>query len=462
MNTEDRLSPNSNNKVTVSIYIGFITAFLFCCNAVIAQDKINAILSHVIKQPAYKKTPTATESTESIPSLFGKPGIRVPEVRVDLSEVQVTAIDLVFTDFPAGNDLIALNTNRLHKLFAAYPDLESDSSIEWRVIRQMDGAEKVAAQLMFHGFVIYFRPLQNEHTIATDLEELKKILGADKLPVKPKNGFVTPDTSTIRIKYEIEEYTEVLKLPIADALRYVGIPAQEKDAYIGYDSLYVYVKPSVDSAAAKRYFNPPPDSTVLKVLDRMHWNRMLVVTDVTASMFPYSGQLLIWLKLHEAERRINRFVFFNDGDNKADEMKTIGNTGGVYNTNSSVFEVVEQLLYKTMSNGNGGNIPENNIEALLKGIASCNDCASVIMIADNSSAVSDMALLKQVQLPVHIILCGVHDALNSDYLEIARSTGGSVHTADEDLEQLLQVKEGEQIMLHGRQYKITNGKFVAE
>jgi hypothetical protein len=177
-------------------------------------------------------------------------------------------------------------------------------------------------------------------------------------------------------------------------------------------------------------------------------------------MYPYSGQLLVWLKLHEDERRIKQFVFFNDGDEKDDDQKVIGNTGGIYSTSSAVFDVVEELLFKAMNNGNGGNIPENNIEALLKGSTACMACSDIVMIADNASPVSDMVLLKQLNRPVHIILCGVHDAVNTDYLDIARSTGGSIHLAEDDLQQLMAVKEGEQITFHGRQYKIKNGKFV--
>ena len=83
------------------------------------------------------------------------------------------------------------------------------------------------------------------------------------------------------------------------------------------------------------------------------------------------------------------------------------------------------------------------------------------MIADNNSAVSDMALLKQLYKPVHIILCGVHDAVTLDYLNIAKGTNGSVHTAAEDI-QLANLKEGEKIIINGRSYIITKGKFVVE
>jgi hypothetical protein len=302
--------------------------------------------------------------------------------------------------------------------------------------------------------------LQNKATIAADLIKLKDMLAPKDSLRKRRNGFVTGDTTELRKQYEIEDYTTVLKLPVKEALQYLGIDEREKVIYKNYDSLFVYLKPSADSSY-KQTLKPPVDSTVLKVLDRMQWKNMLVVADVTASMYPYTGQLLYWLQLHEDERRISQFVFFNDGDDKDDEQKIMGNTGGIYTTASSVFEVVEQLVFKTMSNGNGGAIPENNIEALIKGIAACTNCGAVVMIADNTSAVSDMALLKNLNKPVHIILCGVHDAVNIDYLNIAKSTNGAVHTAAEDIP-LANVKEGEKIFINNRSYKITNGKFVAE
>jgi hypothetical protein len=115
-------------------------------------------------------------------------------------------------------------------------------------------------------------------------------------------------------------------------------------------------------------------------------------------------------------------------------------------------------LYKTISNGNGGNVPENDIEALMKSSVACINCRDIILIADNAAAVSDMSLLSQLHQPVHIILCGVRDAINPDYLNIAWRSGGSVHIAEEDI-LLNTIKEGETITARGRRYKIVNGKF---
>jgi hypothetical protein len=400
-----------------------------CCAA--QNNTINAIIKKLYLQPLYSIAHPVTEQSFAIPCAFGKANLNFPDTIINFSQLQVTAIDLVFTDYPSADALEKLNTQRLQQLFNKYPVLAADKNIDWKLVRQTDGAVKDSAMDLFHGFVIYYRPLQNAATIKTDLIKLKELLTPKEEPVVKRNGFVAGDTTELRKQYEIEEYTTVLKLPVDDALRYLNIDAREKVIYKKYDSLFVYVKPGGDSST-KKVMQAPPDSTVIKVFDRMQWYNMLVVADVTASMYAYSGQLLLWLKLHEEERRIKQFIFFNDGDEKEDEQKIIGSTGGIYSTASSVFEVVEQLVFKTMNNGNGGNIPENNIEALLKGLEACPDCASIIMIADNASKVSDMALLKQLNKPVHIILCGVHDVINTDYITIAKATGGSLHTAEKD------------------------------
>jgi len=439
-----------------------VLAFICCCNSIAAQQPFihDIIINTSCKQPVYTPTTIITEQNVSIGCAFGKAALLFPASMINLDSVQVTAIDLVFTDYPSTDSLITLNSTRLQNLLLKYPSLEKNPHITWRLVRQTGGALKDAAAILFHGFVIYYRPAQNKHTIQQDLIKLKESLTPVTSSRIKKDAFAAGDTTDLRKKYEIEEYTTILKMPTPEALLFLGLDEKEKTTYKDYDSLFVFVRPSTGSSDTV-VLKPPVDSTVLKVFDRMPWNNMLVVADVTASMYPYTGQLLYWLKLHEDERRIKTFAFFNDGDQLEEDAKLIGNTGGIYTSTSSVFEVIEQLVYKTMNNGNGGNIPENNIEALLKSSAACTDCSTIVLIADNASAVSDMALLQQLNKPVHIILCGVHDVVNTDYLTIARYTGGAVHIADEDVS-LANVKEGEKIMINGRGYKVSNGKFVMD
>jgi hypothetical protein len=384
---------------------------------------------------------------------------RLSTILIRYCIVQVLAVDLVFTDYPAHLDLKRLNTQRLQNFFAAFPQLKKNKTINWQLVRQTDGAEKTAAQKLFHGFVLYCRPLQTKEAMKADSSKLSDMLTPKPIVHIRHNGFLATDTTHLREQYEIEPYTILKKMPVKEALAYLGMDAKLISKYPGVDSILVYEKPMDNNTETIFERTPPEDSTVIKVLNRMGWRRMLVVADVTASMYPYTGQLLLWLQVNEDDRRIHQFVFFNDGDNKDEADKQPGRTGGIYTTASSEFETVEKLLYQTMRNGTGGAIPENNIEALLYGLDACPDCQAVVMIADNHSGVSDMQLLPQIKKPVRIILCGVLQKINPVYLTIARSTGGSVHLAETELQNLAALQEGETITLFNTMYKLVKGKF---
>jgi hypothetical protein len=202
------------------------------------------------------------------------------------------------------------------------------------------------------------------------------------------------------------------------------------------------------------------DSAVTKTLNRNKWANMMVCADVTGSMSPYIIQLLLWLKLNANDRSLNSFVAFNDGDDKPDKKKKIGKTGGIYSTRSWQYKDVAGVVYDGVKNGDGGDIAENDMEALLSGQNLCNDCSNFILIADNNAPVKDISLLYKMNKPVKVILCGVYNFINVDYLNIARKTGGSIHTIEKDITHLALMKEGEIFEFGGRQYKIKGGSFV--
>ena len=204
---------------------------------------------------------------------------------------------------------------------------------------------------------------------------------------------------------------------------------------------------------------PLRDSTILKVIDRhKEWNDMAIVSDLTGSMTPYTVQILLWYKLSVLanDSRTKSFTFFNDGDN-TDGRKKTGEVGGIYTQIAEDYEDIEELALKCMRAGNGGDTPENNIEALLSAIKDCPECGEFVMIADNYASPRDMVLAKQVTKPVRIIVCGGGDAINPNYLKLARITGGSVHTLNGDLTDLAQKVEGSKFMLQGLEYEISGG-----
>jgi len=202
------------------------------------------------------------------------------------------------------------------------------------------------------------------------------------------------------------------------------------------------------------------DSTVLNALKRNpNWKKMLVVTDLTGSMAPYVGQLLLWFQLMENTEKVKHIVFFNDGDDMTDSLKVIGKTGGLYSIESHSFEDIARLANRVAIKGDGGDEPENNIEALLYGLQLCPDCEEVVMISDNWASPRDLELVRKIDKPVRVILCGTEEGINADYLNLARQTGGSVHTIEEDLYNLIEVSEGQEVKIGNEVFVIRNGKF---
>lgn len=201
------------------------------------------------------------------------------------------------------------------------------------------------------------------------------------------------------------------------------------------------------------------DSTIIKVLNRNKWTNMTITTDLTGSMAPYIVQLLLWYKMNTTDKNVKLITFFNDGDNKPESQKFIGKIGGIYSIKAKNFDEIKKLANKVMSKGSGGDSPENDLEAIIHSINTCPTCQNNILIADNWSNIKDYSLMKFVNKPVKIILCGAFLGVNTQYLDLAKATGGSIHTMEEDLNELATLNEGEIIKILGKNYIIEKGKF---
>jgi len=321
--------------------------------------------------------------------------------RKKLAEVQVVGVDLVFSDFPKGEELKKLNKSRIEKIAGLRRDLVTNPDIQWKVIRQTACKNEAEAKVLFHGVVIHYRPTQGPETTLRDMTTLGEL---------PSKG----------------------------------------------DSLKLLVN------RERPYGVKLSDSTVIKALERnKEWKDMLIVADMTGSMSPYATQLLVWFQLKMKDKRVKQVVFFNDGNNKRDSEKIIGRTGGIYAAKAMTYEDILETATKTITNGGGGDGPENNCEALIYGIDTFPNVKEIIMVADNLAPVKDIALLKEIKKPVHIILCGTGTwPVNSDYLNLARSTGGTIHTMNDDIVNLAKLNEGETVKIAGTTFKITGGVFV--
>lgn len=204
---------------------------------------------------------------------------------------------------------------------------------------------------------------------------------------------------------------------------------------------------------------------VYKVLNRNpKWKKTLIVTDLTASMYPYAKEINTWLKLHFLKDTAQQyFVFFNDGDNKRDADKKIGVTGGIYLCKAKTTEDLVNTMKLTIKKGEGGDSPENVVEAILFGLKKVRKPDNIILIADNWAKVRDLNLITRVKVPVRVILCGVYEGMeiNTDYLNIAYKTKGSIHTIEQDITELINQTSGKSFHINGFDYIIKNGSIKA-
>ena len=307
------------------------------------------------------------------------------------------------------------------------------------------------AYKIFHGkHLEKIELVYTDHPLGVDLKQLNKKRIASLYLLAPE---VFNDRST---KWKFIKQTETEGKDVYSMFHGFAITYRAKPPDVLIAEEEEYIKNVLENKA------PLKDSTVFKIMERnKSWTKMLIIGDLTGSMSPYSAQLLLWHKLNFKSKAVRYFVFFNDGDQKEDEEKTIGGTGGIYGSSAGSLEEVLEVAFETMERGSGGDVQENDLEALLFGLQKFEDFDQLVMIVDNNSDVRDMELLKLVDKPAKIVLCGTEEGINPQYLEIARESGGSVHTVEEDIYHLALLNVGETIQIGGQVFKIEpGGKFV--
>lgn len=205
-------------------------------------------------------------------------------------------------------------------------------------------------------------------------------------------------------------------------------------------------------------YNTERSTVVSDVFTRNpQWKNLSVVCDVTGSMGPYLSDLMEWFRSNQS--RIKYFTFFNDGDTQPDARKQVGSTGGIYLVPSSNSDVVEKEMLRAMRNGFGGDLPENDMEALLEAEKIFPFAERLIWIADNYAFPRDARLAAQVTKPVSVILCSSQGGLNTDLLTLARQLKATVHTPYSDITDLHKIEEGGKIEVDDRSYIFSQGKF---
>jgi len=152
--------------------------------------------------------------------------------------------------------------------------------------------------------------------------------------------------------------------------------------------------------------------------------KMALVMDVTGSMTVNVAAMKRWISNNPNALTITSYTFFNDGDGKPTRKKSIGGTGGQYLARS--MSEVEETIKTAMLAGSGGERSESDIEALLYAAEHDSLCDALFLIGDNYSEIRDLSLLKKLNKKVHVLVCSAPNTVRVDYLNIARSTGGTL------------------------------------
>ncbi|CAN5908097.1 hypothetical protein BH11BAC7_BH11BAC7_19250 [soil metagenome] len=402
----------------------------------------------------------------------------------------IEKVQLIYTTFRESEsfDQQKLNQQRLRNLFSILPDAFANAMTEWELIGQTGATTSEEGKNYFHGFIITWRPASSTSLIKEEMSTLDSIFlpltsGKKIDPLKTTGS--TDTDKKMRILTNPDGSTTLLNRNIPE------------------DSLWMFVKPSgegfsvvyakwadtahktiivteLSESGVKRkrtwkledhFTDVPtrgmtdidlynPDSVVTTVFRRNPWPNMIIVADVTGSMSPYTAQVLHWVPTGLASGRCSGFVFFNDGDAKTTNQKDVGKTGGIYSIQTQNFDSIFRMLKKSMSGGDGGDLPENPVEATIYSLNRFNQNAEIILIADNFSSPRDLELYEKITRPVHIVLCGARGTVNPDYLFLARQTHGSVHTVHDDITTLDTMKDGDVITIEGKQYLLKNEHFI--
>jgi hypothetical protein len=407
-----------------------------------------------------------TDSSIEIPVRFDEAQLVNSERIRTLNTRSIRRVTLYYTVYKLAQSFSQpeLNSARFKNLMAAFPSLFENSFIEWRVVGQTAPANAEEAKKMFHGFVFEFIPAPTAASIKMEIKSMEKILN-DKTLGEDSVYYIEKEHNR---KKRIWTGNYLPKSKWRKAHGAVcsrkGIWKRKKEYRIEYEPLPYKValrkfKPS--PVAIMKVYQNFQDTAVVSILNRnKDWKDMVFVVDVTGSMSPYTTQLFLWYKLNSSKRHVKNFTFFNDGDSKSDGRKKVGKTGGVYFTDAKEAEDIVKEGQEVMAKGGGGDAPENNCEAALEAIENNPDAKEIFMIADNYANMRDTSLISKIIKPVHVLLCGTaYGNYNTQYLDLARRTGGSVHTIDQDISDLMKLSEGETIKIGHQVFRIKKGKF---
>jgi hypothetical protein len=473
--------------------------------SVVAQDKgydrayYGLNMNHVKPLRFVPQQSSAATRTLLIECPFASAEILNPAIAAQAKGQVIEKVHLVYTTYRSDESFSQqkLNQQRLRNLQAILPEAFSSPLTEWQLVGQTVATNPEEGRKCFHGFAITYRIPASETTIKRESDRLDSMFRGlitvrkpgDSITSKSGDGSSTvtsdfkrsleipgelkhPDGSTLIIPRNIPD----------DSLRFFIKESSPGSTVVEAhfsDSTHttVIVTERFENHKRKREwkleehrtdpsgmdFGPGysgnPDSVVITAIRRNGWTNFVMVCDVTSSMSPYTAQIFAAMPSVIDNRKCKGVLFFNDGDGKTNSQKRMGKSGGLYFTKELRMDSTWMLAKKCMARGNGGDLPENNVEALLHA-EKMNPGGELVLVADNWASPRDLSMCDELTQPVHVILCCARGGVNPDYLFLARVTGGSVHLRDEDVTNLAQMKEGETVKIGIQTFLLHDDHFI--
>ncbi len=213
----------------------------------------------------------------------------------------------------------------------------------------------------------------------------------------------------------------------------------------------------VQDEQAEKRIETAENSSVFKSMEKVITReKVAMVMDVTSSMTLHLAAMNWWVANSADSLNVVHYTFFNDGDNIDDKKKKSGKTGGIYH--GTELRDLPATLMEAMRNGNGGDIVENDFEAVLAAQNHQSNADALLLIVDNFSDVRDENLLSQIRMKTHVLVAGDVTTVRECYLNLAKATGGNVFVNGRRIN-LENVRKGGRITIAESTYTFNGASF---
>ncbi|MDC0257430.1 hypothetical protein OAK35_01670 [Crocinitomicaceae bacterium] len=272
----------------------------------------------------------------------------------------------------------------------------------------------------------------------------------DVLESMPKWDAAIKDGTPISSRVNIE-----LRMSYSPIVRGMYNRDGKKPKFTQDEAAAIAVKnASTDEQTEERILTAEKSAVYRSMEEVITREKIAMVMDVTTSMSLHLASMNWWIANSADSLNVVHYTFFNDGNNIDDKKKKSGKTGGIYH--GTELRDLPATLMEAMRAGNGGDLVENDFEAVLEAQNKQNNAEALLLIVDNFSDVRDENLLSQIQMKTHVLIAGDVTFVRECYLNLAKKTGGGILVNGKRIN-LENVKEGGRITIANSTYSF-NGK----